>query len=96
MEQHHQTGAGSEPESQRPDGAPDAKALTILQRYSAGEISAREAAKELGPQATQHDVLAGMIAAQLPLPQPTPEELAREVAALHAFYGPHFPRRRGN
>jgi hypothetical protein len=70
--------------------------LSILQRYSAGEISAREAAKALGPKATEHDVLAGMIAAQLPLPQPMPEELARQVAALHAFYGPHFPRRPRN
>jgi hypothetical protein len=66
--------------------------MTILRRYSAGEISAREAAKCLGPHATQHDVFAGIVECGLPLPQPTPEELAREVAALRAFYGPHGPR----
>jgi hypothetical protein len=69
--------------------------MTILRRYSAGEISAREAAKCLGPKATQHDVFAGIIAAGLPLPQPTPDELGREVAALRAFYGPHVPGLRG-
>jgi hypothetical protein len=68
--------------------------MIILRRYSAGEISAREAAKSLGPKATQHDVFAGVVAAKLPLPQPTPDELAREVAALRAFYGPHAPRPR--
>jgi len=68
--------------------------LSILQRYAAGEISARQAAKFLGPKATEHDVFAGIVAAHLPLPQPTPEELAREVAALRAFYGPHAPLRK--
>jgi hypothetical protein len=49
----------------------------------------------LGPDATEHDVFAGVIAARLPLPAPTPAELALEVAALRAFYGPHGPRARG-
>lgn len=48
----------------------------------------------MGPEATGHDVFAGMIAARLPLPSPPPEQLAREIAALHALYGPHGPRRR--
>jgi hypothetical protein len=69
--------------------------MTVLRRYSAGEISAREAAKGLGPEATQHDVFAGVIAAGLPLPLPAPEDLGREVAALRAFYRPHVPRRGG-
>lgn len=73
----------------------DEVTLSILQRYAAGEISSRQAAKALGPKATEHDVFAGVVAAHLPLPQPTPEELAREVAALRAFYGPHAPRPRG-
>jgi hypothetical protein len=75
--------------------APDRRCLSILQRYAAGEISARQAAKEMGPKATEHDVFAGMVAAQLPLPSPPPDDLAREVAALRALYGPHGPNRRG-
>jgi hypothetical protein len=95
MEHHHKAGGGGESEPRYPGGAPDENALTILRRYSAGDISAREAAKCLGSKATQHDVFAGVIAAGLPLPQPTPEELARELAALRAFYGPHAPGLRG-
>nr|WP_294507171.1 hypothetical protein [uncultured Rhodopila sp.] len=95
MEHHHRAGGGGESGSQDPGGAPDENALIILRRYSAGEISAREAAECLGPNATQHDVFAGIIAAALPLPQPTPDELAREMAALRAFYGPHVPGLRG-
>ena len=53
--------------------------MTTLQRYAAGEISARQAAKALGPKATEHDVFAGVVAAHLSLPQPTPEELAQQV-----------------
>jgi hypothetical protein len=95
MEHDRRAGGGGESEPRYPGGAPEANALTILRRYSAGDISAREAAKCLGPRATQHDVFAGIIAAGLPLPQSTPEELAREVAALRAFYGPHAPGPRG-
>jgi hypothetical protein len=69
--------------------------LTVLQRYAAGEISSRQAAKALGPKATEHDVFAGVIAAHLPLPQPSPEEIASEVQALRRLYGPHGPRPRG-
>ena len=94
MEHHHKAGGGGESEPRYPGGAPDENALAVLRRYSAGEISDREAAKCLGPRATQHDVFAGVIAAELPLPQPTPEELAREMSALRAFYGPHLPRPR--
>ena len=65
----------------------------MLQRYAAGEISSRQAAKEMGPKATEHDVFAGLVAARLPLPEPEPQEVAREVAALRALYGPHGPRR---
>jgi hypothetical protein len=65
-----------------------------LQRYSAGEISSRQAAKELGPSATEHDVFAGILAAHLPLPLPSSDVIAREIAALHALYGPHGPRTR--
>jgi hypothetical protein len=66
-----------------------------LQRYAGGEISAREAAREMGPPASEHDVFAGIIAAHLPLPEPEPNQVAQEVAALHALYGPHGPRPRG-
>ena len=69
----------------------DTRTLKILQRYSAGEISARQAAKEMGPKATEHDVFAGIVAANLPLPSPSPDDVAREVAALRALYGPHGP-----
>jgi hypothetical protein len=58
-----------------------------LRRYSAGEISARQAARAMGPQASEHDVFAGILAAHLPLPVPPPEDLAREVAALRMLYG---------
>jgi len=94
MEQDRTTGGRSEPEPRRPGGATDEGILTILRRYAAGEISSREAAKELGPQATEHDVFAGIVAAHLSLPRPSPEEVAREVAALRALYGPHGPRHR--
>jgi uncharacterized protein (DUF433 family) len=50
----------------------------------------------MGPQASEHDVFAGVIAAHLPLPSPPPDEVAREVAALRALYGPHGPRPRGS
>jgi len=82
MEQHREEGGGGEPEPSRPRGATDALTMTVLQRYAAGEISSRQAAKALGP---------GIVAAHLSLPQPTPEELAKQVAALRAFYGPHGP-----
>ena len=91
MEQHREEGGGGEPEPSRPRGATDALTMTVLQRYAAGEISSRQAAKALGPKATEHDVFAGIVAAHLSLPQPTPEELATQVAALRAFYGPHGP-----
>jgi len=48
----------------------------------------------MGPRASEHDVFAGVIAAHLRLPEPTPDELAGEVAALRALYGPHGPHAR--
>lgn len=93
MERHHQEGDGSEPEPRREGDAPDTCTLTILHRYAAGEISARQAAREMGAKATEHDVFAGVLALQLPLPSPPPADVAREVAALRALYGPHGPRR---
>jgi hypothetical protein len=95
MERHHQTGGGSQSEARRAGIATDTHALAILQRYAAGEISSRQAAKELGPKASEHDVFAGILEAGLPLPEPPAEEVAREVAALRALYGPHGPRMRG-
>jgi len=88
MGRNRQPGARREPPSQRNLVAPDASALAILRRYSTGEISAREAAKALGPTSSEHDVFAGLIAAGLPLPSPPPEQIAREVEALRALYGP--------
>lgn len=93
MERHHQAGRGSKSEARREGDAPDTRTLKILQRYAAGELSARQAAKEIGPKATEHDVFAGIVAAHLPLPSPPPADVAREVAALRALYGPHGPRR---
>jgi hypothetical protein len=94
MERHHQTSGGREPEPRREGDAPDTRTLKILQRYAAGEISARQAAKEMGPKASEHDVFAGVVAAHLRLPEPPAEDVAREVAALRALYGPHGPRPR--
>jgi hypothetical protein len=94
MERHYQKGAEREPEPRREGAAPDARVLTILQRYAGGEISAREAARELGPDASEHDVFAGIVAAHLRLPEPPPADVAREVEALRALYGPHGPRPR--
>jgi hypothetical protein len=94
MDRDHPEGTGRQSEPRGGGAPPDARILSILQRYSAGEISAREAAKEMGPEATEHHVFAGMIAAQLPLPTPPQEELDREIAALRALYGPHGPRPR--
>jgi hypothetical protein len=92
MEQHRQTGAGRQSETRYSGVAPDPRTLTILHRYCAGEISAREAAREIGPQASEHDVFAGVVAADLRLPEPSPGEMAREVAALRDLYGPHGPK----
>jgi hypothetical protein len=94
MEGHRHQSVEREPEPGHPAGAADTQTLTVLQRYAAGEISAGEAAHELGPRATEHDVFAGILAAGLPLPLPAPEQLASEVAALHALYGPHEPKHR--
>jgi hypothetical protein len=94
MERHREQSGGGESEPRREGDAPDTSTLKILQRYAAGEISARQAAKEMGPKATEHDVFAGIVAAHLPLPTPTPDDVAREVAALRALYGPHGPRPR--
>ena len=91
MEHHHHPGGRSEPKPGCPDHMAGETALSILRRYAAGEISAREAAREPGPQATEHDVFAGIVAAHLPLPLPAPEEVAQEVAALRALYGPRGP-----
>ncbi len=93
MERHHHESGGSEPDPRRESDAPDARTLKVLQRYGAGEISARQAAKEIGSRATEHDVFAGILAARLPLPSPPPADIAREVADLRALYGPHGPRR---
>jgi hypothetical protein len=71
------------------------RALTILRRHAAGELSAREAARLMGPDASEHDVFAGVVAAHLALPSPPPAEIAREVAALRALYGPHGTRWHG-
>lgn len=92
MEGHRHQRTEREPDPGHPADAADIQALTILQRYSAGALSAREAARELGPRATEHDVFAGILAARLPLPLPSAEQLENEVAALHALYGPHRPR----
>ncbi len=95
MERNRETSGGAEPESERNSDTPDPRTLSILKRYAAGEISSRQAAKEMGPGATEHDVFAGILAAQLRLPEPPAADVAREVAALRALYGPHGPRPRG-
>jgi hypothetical protein len=92
MERNHRARAKRRSKVGGERDAIDARALTVLQRYSAGEISAREAAHELGSTATEHDVFEGMRSARLPLPSPPLEQIAREVEALRALYGPHGPR----
>lgn len=92
MERHHRESGRGKPESGRQGDASDTRTLKILRRYAAGEIFARQAAKEIGPKATEHDVFAGIVAAKLPLPSPPSDDVAREVAALRAFYAPHGPR----
>lgn len=87
--------AGANPSLNVPVIRPDPRTLSILKRYAAGEISSRQAAKEMGPGASEHDVFAGILAAQLRLPEPPAADVAREVAALRALYGPHGPRPRG-
>ena len=49
----------------------------------------------MGVKASEHDVFAGVVAAHLRLPEPPPADVAREVAALRALYGPHGPHPRG-
>ncbi|MBF0591224.1 MAG: hypothetical protein HQL02_03965 [Nitrospirae bacterium] len=94
MEQHYQTSERGKSEPRCEGDAPDTRTLKILQRYAAGEISSRQAAQEIGPEASEHDVFAGILAAQLPLPEPAPEDVAREVAALRVLYGQYGPRPR--
>jgi len=94
MERHRQIRDGSQSQAGCSGAASDAGTLSVLQRYSAGEISARQAAKAIGPKVTEHDVFAGILAAQLPLPVPPAADVEREVAALAALYGPHGPRPR--
>jgi hypothetical protein len=89
MDGHHQAGRRGQSEPGASDNAAiDPHTITVLRRYSAGALSAREAARELGPVATQHDVFAGVVAAGLKLPEPPPDQVAREIAAMQAF----FPR----
>jgi hypothetical protein len=88
MEHDHQSGGRSQSGSGSADRAADeARKLGILKRYAAGEISAREAAKELSPAATEHDVYAGILQAHLPLPLPSAEVIAQEVETLRQLYG---------
>jgi len=75
--------------------AAEARRLSVLRRYSAGEISAREAAREMGPRASEHDVFAGILAAGLALPVPAAGDVAREVAGLRGLYGPRVVRPHG-
>jgi hypothetical protein len=49
-------------------------------------MSAREAAWEIGPQATEHDVYVGTVGAGLPLPSPPQEVIEAEVAALRRLF----------
>ncbi len=63
----------------------DTGTFRVLARYSAGEISSREAAKELG--VDQHCILAGTIVACLPVPVSAANELAAQFASLHHLYG---------
>ena len=91
MERDRETSVGGQSEPEREGDTPDPRTLAILQRYSSGDISARQAAKEMGARAAEHDVFAGIIAARLPLPEPPADVVAREVAALRALYGPHGP-----
>ncbi len=91
MDEDNSQRGGRESELGRQDRAAEDIIVAVLKRYSAGEISAREAAREIGPTATEHDVFAGVLAAHLPLPLPSPEEIAGEVAALRRLYGPHGP-----
>jgi hypothetical protein len=62
--------------------------LEILQSYSDGQLSAREAVEALGPFATQHDLFAGVIAAGLPLPVPMAQELSEQLATVQRLYQP--------
>ena len=84
MERHRKKSRGSEPEHGREAVAP-ARTLNILQRYAAREISARQAAREMGPSASEHDVFAGIVEARMRLPEPSPTDVASEVAALRAL-----------
>ena len=46
MERDHQASGRSQSEARRAGDTPDARTLTILRRYAAGEISARQAAPD--------------------------------------------------
>ena len=67
--------------------SPDERVLAVLRRYAAGEISAREAAYELGPEATEHDVYVGTLNAGLTIPSPPREVVDAEVEALRRLFG---------
>ena len=86
MDQHLGQGGNREPEREYADHAADERRLTLLRRYSAGELSGRETAKLMGKNASEHDVFAGIIEFGLPLPMPDPETLEAEVSALRKFF----------
>jgi hypothetical protein len=57
-----------------------------LRDYSAGRITARQAAARIGPWASEHDVLLLTRRHGLPLPQPPEAEVEAQVKAGLALY----------
>ena len=86
MERDLKAGTGHGPRSDHADHPPDERTLAILRRYSAGEISAREASYAMGGDASEHDVYVQTVRAGLPIPSPPPEVIEAEVAALRRLY----------
>jgi hypothetical protein len=59
----------------------DAMIEQVIREYSAGSISARRAAADLGDWATEHDVFDLLRHLALPIPTSSEERMSAEVAA---------------
>lgn len=59
----------------------------VILRYAAGELSAMQAADQLGLNATVADVIVMLRQAGLPPPEPPPEQMRAELAHARRILG---------
>ena len=86
VERDRKTGAGRQSLVAGADRPADERTVLILQRYAAGEISAREAAWTIGSDASEHEVYVWTLDAGLEVPTPSIETVRLEVEAMRRMY----------